>query len=278
MDSVVDFWRGRGAALLLVIALALGGCGGKKSDPSDAAKHFFSLLAAGDPAAAYAESAFGFQAQQSQNAFLHNVTLLDLTHQTALAWEPPEVTADEARVKVEVTTGSDKKLTFLVTLVPEAKVWRVHSLLSPRGPGQPPENRFTLVGKGASFSAAQSQPLPSEEEIHRLAQTTMKRFDAAVLAKSFASFYETVAVAWRKQLTVGQLERAFGPFISAEVRISGLNEAELQLDGPPVISPEGILVVNGHFNTAPYQVYFNMKFLFEQPSWMLFGLDVRLQK
>ena len=52
----------------------------------------------------------------------------------------------------------------------------------------------------------------------------------------------------------------------------------MQLDGPPVINTEGVLVINGHFHTAPYQVYFNMKFMYELPRWKLFGLDVNLQK
>jgi len=278
-DSVVVFLRTLGARRLLAfaLALALGGCG-KKADPTDAAKHFFALVAAGDLAQAYASSAFGFQAEQSETAFTHNVNQLGLAQQSAATWEPAEITDAEAKVRVEITTQAEKKVPFIVTLVHESGAWRVHSLRSPRGPGRPTENHFSLVGKGAAFSDAQSQPLPSTEEIQRLAETTMRHFDEAVQEKSFAKFYDTVALGWRKQLTVAQLERAFAPFVEAKVRISGLNEAELQLDGPPVISPEGILVVNGHFNTAPYQVYFSMKFIYEQPWWKLFGLDVRLQK
>jgi hypothetical protein len=271
----VTFLRGVGPALLF--ALLLGGCA-KKADPTDAAKRFFALLAAGDVAGAYAVSAFGFQAQQTQTAFANNVTQLALTQQTDAAWEPPEITDDEAKVRVEITTAEGSKLPFVVTLVNQSGAWRVHSLRFSRGPGQPTANRFSLVGKGAAFSDVQSQPLPREEEILKLAQRTMRDFDEAVREKSFEKFYDTVAVAWRKQLTVAQLERAFAPFINAEVKIGGIGQAEMQLDGPPSINPEGVLVVNGHFNTAPYQIYFSMKFVHEQPWWKLFGLDVRLQK
>jgi len=263
--------------LALMILLMVGGCT-KKSDPTDAARHFFSLLASGDVAKAYGESAFGFHAQQTETAFSSNVTQLGLLKHTGTTWEPAEITDNEARVRVEVATEGEKKVQFLVTLVHESGVWRVHSLRNPRGPGLRPENRFTLVGKGAGFTDAQSQPLPKDDEILKLAQTTMREFDLAVQEKSFVRFYETVAATWRKQLTISQLDRAFAPFINSEVRIGGLNEAEMRLDGPPTINAEGILLVNGHFNTAPYQIYFSMKFIHEQPWWKLFGLDVRLQK
>jgi hypothetical protein len=66
--------------------------------------------------------------------------------------------------------------------------------------------------------------------------------------------------------------------MNAGVRFGGLKDAELQLDGPPAINTEGVLVINGHFHTAPYQVYFSMKFMYELPRWKLFGLDVNLQR
>ena len=270
--------RGRAVALLLALALALLGSGcTPRGDPADAVKRFFSRVAAGDVAGAYADTTIGFQAQQTQIAFGHNIIELGLNAPVPLTVSAPQITANEAHVAAELTRADRPPQKFAVTLVYETGAWRVHALRSPRGPGERPENRFTLLGKGAAFSPAQSEPLPSEEEIRKLAHTVMADFDEAVQQRSFAGFYETLAVAWKKQLRVGQLDRAFGSFIEAGVHFGGLAQAELQLDGPPTINPAGILLVSGHFNTAPYQVYFAMKFMHEPPWWKLFGLDVHLQ-
>lgn len=264
------------AGVLFAFFLALGGCA-KKGNPADAARRFLEQIAAGDVAAAYSESAFGFQAQQTQTAFAQTVKELGLSQQDTLAWQLPEILADEARIPVEISSKNDRNLQLVVTLVRENGVWRVHSLRSAKGGGSRTENRFTLVGKGAGFSDARNLPMPDEGEISRLVVTTLARFDQAVQARSFTDFYRDVAVAWQKQLTVSQLERAFQPFIKAGVRIGGLKEAELRLDGPPGINSGGVLIVNGHFETAPYQVYFSMKFVYELSRWKLFGLDVNLQ-
>ncbi len=274
----MSFLRRSSLLFLLATVMALAGCA-EKGDPTEAAKQFFAQLAEGQTAEAYRGTAFGFQAQQTEKAFAQTVKEMGLTNLDTLTWEPPEITDDEAKVRVELKAKNGRTLPFLVTLVHESGAWRVHSLRSPRGTSSTrTENRFTLVGKGAAFSDAQSQRMPDEKEIKQLIVRTLGQFDAAVQQKSFAEFYGDVSATWKKQLTVGQLERAFQPFINAGVRFGGLNEAEMQLDGPPSISTEGVLVVNGHFHTAPYQVFFNMKFLYELPRWRLFGLDVNLQR
>lgn len=266
------------ALLLVLLAFIASGCA-KRGDPADAAKAFFQHLAAGDADQAYGSAAFGFQAQQTAKSFTQTVKELGLGQQDALAWERPEVTGDEATVNVEITAKDGGRQRFVITLVFESGAWRVHSLRSPRdGSGTRTENRFTLVGKGSAFSDAQNLPMPDEAEIRKLASTVMLKFSESLEQKSFAGFYQEVSAAWQKQLTIGQLERAFQPFITNEVRISDVRSAELHLDSPPTIGSEGILHLNGHFRTAPYRVYFSMKFVYELPRWKLFGLDVNLQQ
>lgn len=271
--------RLRSALAFLLLAFCVASCSRDKGDPTEAAKKFFAQIAAGQTSQAYAEAAFGFQAQQSERAFAQNVNELGLAHQEALQWDPPEIAGEEATIGVEVSGKDGRKLRFNVTLVYESTAWRVHSLRVPKGfSGTRSENRFTLVGKGASFTDALSQPLPEEAALREMCIETILRFDEALQKKSFQQFYDSVAEAWQKQLTVSQLERAFRPFIESSVRIGGLDQAELRFDGPPAINSSGILVINGHFQTAPYQVFFSMKFVYELPKWKLFGLDVNLQQ
>ena len=50
------------------------------------------------------------------------------------------------------------------------------------------------------------------------------------------------------------------------------------LDVPLRVSDDGLLVVQGHYNTLPYQVRFSMKYIHGREQWKLFGIDVDLKK
>lgn len=260
------------------MALFLHGCA-PKSDPLSAAKQFFQQIDAGQTAEAYQSAAFGFQAQQTEKIFAQTIREMGLDEIASAEWEAPEISGREARVSVSVRTKSARNLPFIVTLVEESRAWKVYALRSPKpeGAGRS-ENNFSLVGKGAAFSDALSRPVPEEKEIKRLIQETLLRFDEAIRQKSFADFYAGVSAAWQRQLTQGQLQRAFQPFIDREVDLSNIRDTEVVIDAPPTINTDGLLLVSGHYPTSPYKVVFALKFVYELPRWKLFGIDVNLQR
>ncbi|MEA3209024.1 MAG: hypothetical protein QOE70_2081 [Chthoniobacter sp.] len=269
--------RLRRSILALLIALAGAGCA-KKSDPVEPARQFFQQIAAGQIAEAYASAAFGFRAQQTEKAFAQTVKEIGLADHAAVQWEPPEIKDREAKIRVEVSTRTGERIPFTVTLLNESGAWRIYSMRLRGDAGGRSQNRFSLVGKGSAFSDSLSRPVPEERDLRRLVTDTLLTFDAAIQQRSFTDFYETVSEAWQKQLTLGQLERAFQPFIENNVRLGGVRDAEMALDGPPSINTDGVLVVNGHFPTAPYKTFFSLKYVYELPRWKLFGIDVNLQR
>ena len=199
--------------LCLAAALLLGGCG-SKNDPLGAAKQFFQQIAAGQ-----------------------TIKELGLDGFTSAEWETPEIIRREARVPVKVRTKSNTTLSFVVTLVEESRIWRVYALRSPKSEitGRS-DNQFSLVGKGAAFSDALSRPLPDEKETKALSTETLLMFNDAIQQKSFADFYDRVSLAWQKQLTQGQLQRAFQPFIEKQVDLSGIRGVEAVIDSPPTMT------------------------------------------
>lgn len=262
----------------LGVVLLLGGCA-PKSDPLAAAEQFFQQIAAGKTQEAYASAAFGFQAQQSEKVFAQTLKEMGLEDFASADWGAPELTGREARIPVTVQTKGGQALPIVVTLVEEAHTWRVYALRTPKGNSAiRSDNRFSLVGKGAAFTDALSRPVPDEAESKALASETVLLFNAAIQQKSFAEFYERVSLAWQTQLTQGQLQRAFQPFIDKEVDLSGIHNVKPILDPPPSINTEGLLLISGHYPTSPYKVFFALKFVYELPRWKLFGIDVNLQK
>ncbi|MEI9898000.1 MAG: hypothetical protein WDN28_30125 [Chthoniobacter sp.] len=264
--------------LLLTIFLPLGGCT-KKAEPLTVAQNFFGLIAAGQADAAYHSAAFGFQAQRSALVFATAAKDMGLTDYVGGDWEKPERDGNTTTIRVNIQTKSGIRIPLIVTLVKQSGDWRVFSLRSP--PSQETglsENRFSLVGKAPSFADAVTKPMPPENEIRQLVRENLLHFNDAIASQSFDAFYDSVSVHWQDQLTKGQLQRAFQPFIDRKITLAPIANATPVFDEPPAVNSEGLLTVTGHYDTQPYRVQFAMKFFYELPEWKLFGLDVNLLK
>lgn len=278
---------GRGAGvhlgrwlLVFATALFLGGCA-PKGDPLSASKEFFEQLASGDTSGAYSSAAFGFQAEQSEKAFEQRVREMGLNSIASTSWGAPELKGREARVPVTITTRAQATLPFVVTLVRESDVWRVHALKAAGGDVRQ-ANQFSLVGKGLAFTDALNKPMPQGREVNALVRATLVEFNEALQQKSFAGFYQWVSTAWQNQLTESQLQRAFQPFMDRQIDFAGIAELEPVIDVEPTINSEGLLLITGHYDAAPprmpYKLHFALKHVYELPNWKLFGLDLSLTK
>ncbi|MDR3402112.1 MAG: hypothetical protein P4L99_06395 [Chthoniobacter sp.] len=264
--------------LLLAFFLPLGSCT-KKIDALTAAQQFFEQIAAGQAEAAYHSAAFGFQAQRSAIVFATAAKDMGLTDYVGAQWDKPERDGNTTTIRVKIQTKSGTPIPLIVTLVKQSGDWRVFSLRSP--PSQETgisENRFSLVGKAPSFADAVTKPMPPENEIRQLVRENLLHFNEAIASKSFDAFYDSVSAHWQEQLTKGQLQRAFQPFIDRNISIANIANATPVFDEPPAVNSEGLLVVTGHYDTQPYRVQFAMRFFYELPAWKLFGLDVNLVK
>jgi hypothetical protein len=264
--------------LFLAVAAFFGGCG-KSPDPRPAAQKFFELTGSGQTDAAYESAAFHFKSQRSGTAFAAFARDLGLADYAGGDWGQPERDGNSATIRVTVKTRGGTQFPLIVTMVHETGAWRLFSLRSP--PSEQTglsENRFSLVGKTPNLADEVVKPMPPEPEIRQLVRQNLLSFNEAIASKSFDAFYDSVSTKWQDQLTKGQLQRAFQPFIDQKIDIGSVAQVEPVFDTPPAINSEGLLVVSGHFATKPYQTVFTMRFYYELPTWKLFGLDVNLLK
>lgn len=264
--------------LLLLLALACAGCE-KKADPLSSAQRFFQQIGTGQAKAAYESAAFGFQAQRSAAAFEAAAQEMGLTRYAGAIWEEPQIEGHTAKVGVRLQTSQGKELPLFVTLTKESGEWRVYSLRSP--PSETTgisENRFTLVGKAPGVVNAVSQPIPPEAELRALVRENLLRFNEAIASQSFDAFYDSVSRKWQEQLTKGQLQRAFQPFIDQKVSLAGVATIDPIWDAPATVGTDGLLILSGHYPSEPYRTHFAIKLVYELPAWKLFGLEVNLRK
>ncbi len=264
--------------LIFTLLLPLAGCA-KKADPLTSAQTFFNQVATGHADDAYQSSSFGFQAQRSATVFNAAVKDMGLTDFASADWDKPERDGHTATIGVKIKTHSGAEIPLIVTLIDQTGAWRVFSLKSP--PSQDTglsENRFSLVGKVPSFADAVTKPMPPENEIRELVRENLLRFNEAIASQSFDSFYDSVATHWQDQLTKGQLQRAFQPFIDHKVDLGEVAKLDPIFDPPPAINSDGLLVVSGHYVGETHKIVFALKYIYELPSWKLFGIDVNLVK
>ncbi len=262
---------------LLVAAFAFASCE-KKNDPAEAATAFFQQIGNGQLEEAYDSAAFGFKAQQNTKLFAQTAKEMALTEFASASWSAPEIEDRTAKVTGEVTTKNGAKIPLVLTLSDESDAWRIFSIKKPRDVETGvTANIFGAVGKGASFAGAVDRTLPPEPIVKDLVLETLLAFDDAIRAGSFEDFYAQTSKLWQGQLTVGQLQRTFQPFIDKKISLAGVRELEPVFDQPPEVNTEGLLIVSGYFPTKPYRVIFSLKYTYELPKWRLFGIDVKLQ-
>lgn len=121
-------------------------------------------------------------------------------------------------------------------------------------------------------------PLPTEKEAVRLAGDSLLAFNKALQAKSFDSFYQKIAKLWQAQTTAAKLKETFQVFLAQDADISGIADVEPTFDAKPAIDNDGFLVLKGSYPTQPSKVFFELKYIYEEGTWELVGINVNLKR
>jgi len=265
-------------ALLCLLLGLVTGCE-KKSDPAEAAKTFFALIANGRSSEAYESTSLGFKAQQSEKRFAQISRELGLLDFLSMTSPPPKLDGHSAIIEAEVASREGKTAPLTISMVQERGAWRIFAVRSPRSVETGlAANYFGAVGRGAAFSDGQEKPMPTDAELRVLVESTLLLFNACVQEGSFDGLYEEIAKAWQDQLPRAKMQRAFQNFIDKKVDIGLIQNQTATFSEPPGISTEGLLNVRGFYRAQPANVLFSMNFMYQAPKWRLFGLDVSLAK
>ena len=264
---------------LLAVVLSVTACKQSRKIPSpqSAADDFFQKISESRFQEAYDSSAFAFRAQTDFPSFQATAKELGLSTGTiSRNWLSEERTDQDTKLTGELLAANGAKITVHLTLTLERRAWRVFALRTPSQSGKKQEDRFSLMGKGASFNSSANHELPSLKNLQNLTERSLLLLNRAVKQGNFNEFYANASLSWQNQLTVNQLKREFLPFIESNVDISGIQTLEPVFDTPPEVTSEGILSLDGHYDTTPNRVSFSLRFVFEFPYWKLCGIKVQI--
>ena len=265
--------------VLVAVALLMVACTKQPTlDPRSAATEFFQTIGESRFQEAYDSTAFAFRAQTNFRSFQATAKELGLNAGTVSCnWQSEEIKDRDVKLSGELLSTDGTTVPVRLTLIEERGAWRVFALRTPRERGNQDDDRFSLLGKGASFNSAANHALPSPKVLNDLTLSSLMLFNDAVLQRSFGEFYSKVSLAWQNQLTTTQLKQAFQPFIDAKVDLSDIQKLQPVFDTPPEITSEGILNIIGHYDTKPVRTFFSLKFIYEFPYWKLYGIEVKIR-
>jgi hypothetical protein len=119
--------------------------------------------------------------------------------------------------------------------------------------------------------------LPKDKELKALVFDSLFAFNKAVQEKNFEGFYGRTAKLWQKQTTPQKLLEIFQSFIDKKINIAPIAKLEPTFDGTPAINGDGVLVIKGSYPTQPSKTLFQLKYVFEDESWKLIGINVEVK-
>lgn len=139
-------------------------------------------------------------------------------------------------------------------------------------------------GGGSTSSSNVKSEIPSKDKLQTLVKTTFLDFNDAVQGGDFTDFHNKIAKVWRDSSTPEKLGDAFKSFTDDKENYN-FKRAVSPLDAvftpDPVIekvSEMDALIVKGYYPTKPARANFELKYVMDDGSWKLIGINVKTTK
>lgn len=131
------------------------------------------------------------------------------------------------------------------------------------------------AGSAAEKAAPTALPLPSPEGLLLLIRTTMVAIDQANKTADYAVLRQLGGPGLKAYSTT-QLAQTFAALRANKIDLAPSAIVTPELTEKPLISPDGLLILEGSFPTKPLQMQFRFVYQADSGSWKPFGLSVSM--
>lgn len=131
---------------------------------------------------------------------------------------------------------------------------------------------FTLSPRGA---IAQSLPNPLVQEV--LVKANLLSFADAVAADNFTVFHARLSKPFREQFPPDRLRQTFKDFVQKRAAFEVIAAKPTVPSAEAKIDAEGVLRLNGRFETTPKQVKYQLGFIRSEGDWKLSSINVQIE-
>jgi hypothetical protein len=271
---------------LVLIALVLCGCSGRKDTPRDAAERFFKSCSSGQFAAAYEDASLAFKLTRTAKYFEARARDLGLDSAKGVRWGEPEPMGKAMRMRGEFSLNDGGRLLLNAAFVEENGRWQLLEARSvPAADTGMAEDVFSVAARTKDTEKTRAtdvlEPialaLPSEKQLRTLAEDSLMKFNEAVLnGGDFTALYESASDRWKyrgrdprelayagsnpsrtagvdpyneeNRLTTAALRNAFDAAVRAQVDLSPIRGSRMILTEPARINSDGVLRMAGTFD------------------------------
>lgn len=130
-----------------------------------------------------------------------------------------------------------------------------------------------IVFSGAA--AAQGLPNPLVQEV--LVKANLLSFNDAVAADNFTVFHARLSKPFREQFPPERLRQTFKEFVEKRAAFEVIAGKPMVPTGEAKIDGEGVLRLNGRFETTPKQVKYQLGFIRSEGDWKLSSINVQIE-
>lgn len=175
------------------------------------------------------------------------------------SWSSRAFVNNNGTIIGEVTTASNQIIKTRITFIKAEGDWKIYSIQK--------QDSNEITGVQA----------PSITNQKAIAHDAMKTFMLSGKEKSMKRFHNYISKFWRSQITIEQLDEAFGSIYKVKSDLSFLDNITPELENYS-ITKDGILILTGYFKTDNVTIYFNQKHIYEGTQWKLFGFNYSNKK
>ncbi|HKJ18765.1 MAG TPA: hypothetical protein VJ984_15530 [Xanthomonadales bacterium] len=254
---------------LLVIILVIGVVAGAgfaavfyaTSAAVETADSFFKSVAQGDMDTASTYLAEGFTSETTEEELLQFLESSGLTDYKEADWGGRSVDTSSGKLIGKVITNSGRTIPLTLTFVREEGDWKIYYI------------QRESAGLASTPSAA---ALPDRAESAEIVQATTADFARAVNAKDLSEFHGNSSTEFQEQVSLETFNEGFSSFLNSDIDLTVLQNHQPMFTVEPAISADGVLQLQGYYDTRPSRATFEYKYVYRKDGWELLGIGFNI--
>ncbi|GAB5488031.1 MAG: hypothetical protein Pars2KO_16010 [Parasphingorhabdus sp.] len=241
-----------GIAVLLGLVFWLTG------DITKAGDDFFAAAANEDIDAAYELLSEDFQAGTSKDQLAGYLKINALDNVADTSWSSRSINGNQGTLEGSVTSATGGTVPLTIDLIKSDAGWKIRNI---------------KLEKAGFSDNRSSGTMPSETEQTQLIVETSTAFVASLKDGNMKGFHNYVSGLWQSQIDPAGLEEVFENLFPVADQLVVLGRLRPLLSKPAQINSDGLLVLEGYYDTKPSRVTFRQTYIYEGTGWRVFGLS-----